>query len=72
MAKRIITQEHKHSKKLNYYLQGLKGLYEEQLERMVYFCYENFNASYNDVGRALDQTAESIRQKYPKNKEKKS
>jgi len=66
MNKRIITHEVERSKRLNSYLQGLKGLYEEDLEKMIYFCYEEFNATYDQVAKALGKTPQAVHKQYPK------
>ena len=66
MTKRIITQEAARSRRLNEHLQGLKNLYKEDLEKMVYFCYSEFDATYDQIGQALGiSRAEAYRQ-YPK------
>jgi len=66
MNKNTITHELDKSKRLNSYLQGLKGLYEEETEKMVYFCYDEFNATYEQVAKALGRSRQAIMQQYPK------
>jgi len=61
-------QEHEKSKKLNQYLQGLKNLYQEDLERVIYYCYKEFNATYQQIGKALGKTKQAVQQQYPKEK----
>ena len=70
MTKRIITHEPVRSKRLNSYLKGLKDLYQEDLERMIYFCYREFDATYDQIGKALGISKQAVSQQYPKNKEK--
>ena len=66
MSHKSIPQEHARSKQLNLHLQGLKNLFEDDLRKMVYYCYENFDATYADIARALGITDVAVKNKYPK------
>jgi len=66
MSKKIISHEVENSKKLNEHLQGLKNLFGEPLKNLIYYCYDEFDASYEQIGNALGKSRQAVEQQYPK------
>lgn len=73
MRKKIISQEqreYERSQKLNYHLQGLKDLYEDDVFHAVQLAYQ-LGATQEDVAKALGKSRSTIAMLYPK-KEKRN
>lgn len=69
MNKHSISHEAERSKKLNGLLQGLHNLYKDDLERVIYLCYD-LGGTQEEIAEALGLSRGAVAMKYPKKKEK--
>lgn len=66
-VKQSITQESEKSRRLNEALEKLRGVYEPDVESLVYLAYR-LGGTQEEIANALNTPREVVSKKYPKKK----
>jgi hypothetical protein len=68
MSGTSIPQNALKQKKLMELLKGAADVYGEETSQLVYYCYEEFGATYEQIGKAFAISTQAVAKRWPKGK----